>query len=475
MTPAPKSIHLRRAFWGLMLLIAWAPMPLGSNRPWSAALLAGLAGLLLIGLAAGNFRAGSRPAVDWRRLRLPLGLAGVAIAWAIVQWSTWTPEIWHHPVWQQAATALDMPVKGRITVNPDATLSALMNLMGYLAVFWVTLETAQSRRRATLALTVFVGIAAAYAAYGLAVFFAGNETILFMRKWDYFDALTSTFVNRNSYATYAGLGLLCAVGLLLDKARNLAPRGGVGRPLASRLNSPALLHLAPLLVAALIIGTALVLTGSRAGVAATAAALLALPALAMLGGRGSRLRHIIVALPVLATLLAILLFAGNPLMERFEKDPLATDRLPAFALSLSAVEDAPWLGTGYGAFHETFASYRDLSVSSPSSWKKAHNTYLENMLGLGVPAAISLNLAIFLVAARALRVIPSRRKSRVFPTLAVAATVLVGLHALVDFSLEIPAVAATYAFIMGIGAAHAFRADDTTDSGLATDVGQEAV
>ena len=125
--------------------------------------------------------------------------------------------------------ALDMPLKGRITVNPDATLSALMNLVGYLAVFWVALETAQSRRRAALALNIFVGIAAAYAAYGLAVFFAGNETILFMRKWDYFDALTSTFVNRNSYATYAGLGLLCVVGLLLDEVRNLAPRGAAAR------------------------------------------------------------------------------------------------------------------------------------------------------------------------------------------------------------------------------------------------------
>ena len=102
MTPAPASIHLPPRLLGPDAAIAWAPLPLGSNRPGRGA-AGGLAGLLLIGLAAGNFHAGRRPAVDWRRLCLPLGLAGIAIAWAIVQWSTWTPETWHHPVWRQAS------------------------------------------------------------------------------------------------------------------------------------------------------------------------------------------------------------------------------------------------------------------------------------------------------------------------------------------------------------------------------------
>jgi hypothetical protein len=79
------------------------------------------------------------------------------------------------------------------------------------------------------------------------------------------------------------------------------------------------------------------------------------------------------------------------------------------------------------------------------------------MLELGVPAAMALNLAIALIAWRALRAMSSRRRSRIYLTVGVSATVLVGLHSLVDFSLQIPAIAAAYAFIMGVTAAQAFR------------------
>jgi len=42
-----------------------------------------------------------------------------------------------------------------------------------------------------------------------------------------------------------------------------------------------------------------------------------------------------------------------------------------------------------------------------------------------------------------------RRRHWIYPALGVAATALVGIHALVDFSLQIPAVAYLYALMMG--------------------------
>ena len=43
----------------------------------------------------------------------------------------------------------------------------------------------------------------------------------------------------------------------------------------------------------------------------------------------------------------------------------------------------------------------------------------------------------------------ARRRDQVFALAAVGATVLVALHALVDFSLQIPAVAVTFAALLG--------------------------
>lgn len=461
MTTASHPIHLRLAFWGLVALMAWAPLPLGSNRPWSAALLALLSAVLLAGLAIGNLIARRDAASLPRGLWLPLALAFVPVLWVLSQWSPWTPEAWHHPVWGQTADTLGVPLDGRITVNPDATLSTLMNLLAYLAIFWTAVTTARDPTRARLALQVFVWIGTAYALYGLIVFFSGSETILFFDKWDYFGSVTSTFVNRNSYATYAGLGLICAVGLIIEEIRQNLPRRAHRlanfAPLAANLASRNV----PLLVAIVLLGCALVLTGSRGGVASTVVALAVLFGFSMLGRRGAGAKGLVVAAPIILLVLVTVWAASGPLAERMEESPLTSDRIPAYKLTLQAIENAPILGNGYGSFQESFASQRDLSVASPSSWKKAHNTYLENALELGLPAAVTLNLAIALVAWRAFHAASMRRRSRLYLLLGVSATVLVSIHSLVDFSLQIPAVAAAYAFIMGIAAAQTFRDDKT--------------
>ncbi|MEQ8378790.1 O-antigen ligase family protein [Parvibaculum sp.] len=454
----PTSAADDIVFWGLMLLTAWAPLPLGSNRPWSMAFLALLSGLLLLGLAIGHLVTRKDSPPLHRGLRLPLALAAVPLVWALVQWSTWTPESWHHPIWRQAAAALGTPLEGRITVNPDATLSTLMNLLGYLAIFWTAMATTRDPARARLALRLFALIGAGYALYGLAIFFSGTETILFFDKWDYFGSVTSTFVNRNSYATYAGLGLLCAVGLIIEDIRQRLPR----QPLHMRRLPALALDIASRkflsLVVILLLACALMLTGSRAGIGSTLIALVVLLGISLLRDRRSGLAGgLTAAAPLVLVLLATFWLASGPILDRLDENSPAADRLPAYRLALHAIQDTPLLGTGYGTFQEVFAAHRDLTVASPSSWKKAHNTYLENMLELGVPAAMALNLAIALIAWRALRAMSSRRRSRIYLTVGVSATVLVGLHSLVDFSLQIPAIAAAYAFIMGVTAAQAFR------------------
>ncbi|MFV3078091.1 hypothetical protein [Niveispirillum fermenti] len=53
-----------------------------------------------------------------------------------------------------------------------------------------------------------------------------------------------------------------------------------------------------------------------------------------------------------------------------------------------------------------------------------------------------------------------RRRNQIFPAVALAATTLLGLHGVVDFSLQMPAVAATYAFLLGLGFAQSFPGEE---------------
>ena len=89
-------------------------------------------------------------------------------------------------------------------------------------------------------------------------------------------------------------------------------------------------------------------------------------------------------------------------------------------------------------------------------YDRAHNTWLENLFELGIPAALALFLSIGGLALTCLRGVRERHRDWAIPATGVAATVLVGVHALLDFSLQIPAVGILYACIMGVACAQSW-------------------
>ncbi|MCK5872974.1 MAG: O-antigen ligase family protein, partial [Methylococcales bacterium] len=122
-------------------------------------------------------------------------------------------------------------------------------------------------------------------------------------------------------------------------------------------------------------------------------------------------------------------------------------RLNVYKILGNAISENYWLGTGYGGFEKSFRLYRDKTVKG--HYTAAHNSYLENIFELGILQAFALFSAIFFIAIRCLQGIWKRQRNWIFPAIGFSATVLVGTHALVDFSLQIPAIAYTYALLMG--------------------------
>lgn len=128
-----------------------------------------------------------------------------------------------------------------------------------------------------------------------------------------------------------------------------------------------------------------------------------------------------------------------------------------------AIVQSPWIGTGFGSFPDIFPWFRDGRFINDSVWSQAHNSYLENALELGVPATIALNLSVALVGWRCFRGFIRRHRRKTIPLLGVCATVLVAAHALVDFSLQIPAVSVLFAFMLGTALAQSWSSRDVTE------------
>jgi hypothetical protein len=76
---------------------------------------------------------------------------------------------------------------------------------------------------------------------------------------------------------------------------------------------------------------------------------------------------------------------------------------------------------------------------------------------LGIPAAAALLLAIAAAAAICVRGVRRRNRDTIFPRVGVAAAALAGTHAAVDFTFEIPAVAAAFCLLMGCAVAQSWR------------------
>ena len=188
---------------------------------------------------------------------------------------------------------------------------------------------------------------------------------------------------------------------------------------------------------------------------ASVAGLIALVLITSLRGRNA-IAATVSLLGLLATGVAIFVFgdffAGRLLALGFD----ASDRLAVYKLTILSILDVPWKGFGYGTFEYVFPMYRDNSLSPFKLWDKAHNTYLEIIQGLGIPAATLFFIMLLILAVRCGHAALYRKSSATAPLVATSATVIVALHSFVDFSMQIQAVALTWTALMGAGVAQSW-------------------
>lgn len=462
----------RLVYWALLALAALAPLPFGSNRPWAWAALSLVVGVLLVlwaisarGLAANRAR-GDPAALGVPLRRIGLTAAGFAavVLWIFFQASPLAPEAWHHPLWRDAARALDTPLAGSISIDPAGTLTALMRLLAYAGVFWLALQLGRRAENATRMVWTVALAGVGYSVYGLVVQFGGLDTILWYERWAYNDSLTSTFVNRNSFATYAGISLIAITALIVTMMRRDAPvelfTAAGARWFIEQLTG----RLGILLVMALATASALLLTHSRGGMISALVGLLVLAgALAMARG-GRPVTALMTIAGIAAFGFAALMLGGDVTLERLagtlQDGRVAGERPAAYALVIEGIADNPWLGAGYGTFEAAFPLIRDISLPGKDIYDKAHNTYLEFAFEAGLPAFAIMMAILGGLLWRCIRGVLDRRRDRLAPCVATGATALVATHALVDFSLQIPAVAVTYALLLGAGCAQSWSSRD---------------
>ncbi len=435
----------------VLALLAWAPFYFGGNDFFAWAVNAILAGALVFVFEAHIWLRGAVHPVPLERLRAPAWLLACVLMWMLVQIVPGVPPFLQASAWKLASEALSQDLAGSISVNRLAGWLSIMRLLTAAAMFWVCVQLGRSERWGRLLMHGIAIISALYAGWGIASLTLRPGMVLWVAVPSAKGIVTSTFVSRNHYAIFAAVGAIVWLGLLTQAYRDrVSDLSAPWQYRVVRFFETIFGELTPYIAGLVLCVTSLVLTGSRGGLGAAAAGVLTFLLMRGAGARGGYRA----VLPIMAALLlagAVVFFMfGDIVGARLLQQGLGdSGRWAAYASELSAIIANPWLGYGAGAFADIFPIFRTADVGIWGFWDFAHNSYLDALIGLGVPGGLAL-IAIFVNLAALCCRRAGCRHGGAFPAIGVAVSVAVAVHAAIDFGLEIQGVTLTFMAILAV-------------------------
>ncbi len=445
----------------LFVAVAAAPFPFGSTDStavafWCIVLGVGVVAVSPRGLRRGHFRL--------------LGLAVIVIlAYAFLLHEQLAARPWiasMHPLWRQAAETLGTQIAPSVSIarnQPFFALGApLANMLAIICSFLVCID----RDRAHQLILVIAWSGVAYAIYGIAAYLVDPTLVLWREKTAYRDALTSTFINRNTAAAYFGSCAVLWLLLLSQQVRRRLPPDriywrGMPRQLISEMPRVNILPFTMFLLCL----AAMLMTNSRAGAVLSLVALI-VAFVAFFHRDLPRRGGIAAALSIggLCALIFLYVMGGN-VSGRFDTQGLSDEgRLETYRSTVKMILEHPWFGTGLGTFRWSFPAYRSANVSIGGIWDLAHSTPLELASDLGIPVAGLIVFAWLIVLAVLIRGICIRHRTMIVPVGALAIAILSLTHSIIDFPLQIPGYSIVVFALVGAGLAQSFSSNNKNDA-----------
>lgn len=415
----------------LCVILIWAPIPVGSNRPWAWSLLELMIGVVFLLHLANSWR--SHGPTLWQRwfntLLLPI------IALQLYLWLQMTGTL---PFIQ--------------SVDPKQT--EIMLIKGLFFVMWLQLVCTYTntafRLRMLVLMIVLSGFIQAFYGSVLNLAEVTNSPLFSVNEGG---RARGSFVYQNHFANYLALCLSMALGLLIAELSSQPPQWQLRVILrdfvTSLLSSKLMLRLA---IIVMVIG--LVLSRSRMGNAAffSSLALVAVVALFFYKRPPALLKPLVISILVLDMVIIGSMFGLEKLQQRFAETSFASETRDEVVIdSLPIVQQYAWQGSGGGTFYTVFPAYQPQVYSG--FYDHAHNDYLQFAIEIGIPMTLLLGLMLLWSLWQNLQVmrLSDHKLHRGLAFGCAMATVHMLIHCTVDFNLQAPATAMLFLTTLAIG------------------------
>ena len=436
-----------------LLVIGTAPFVLGSNVDWAWAPLAALVGLGLVILSLESLWS-----KDFGGLGSSLAWPAIAmtcvLAWATFQALPLSAWINGRPIFSELADSLLHRTGYPIALDPELAITGVMRLLAYCGIFLLAARVSDNRAGARKLCWVMIGSAVLVTLYGFALEFSGQTCFaLFVKKRLEAGApctFSGSFINSANYATFAGIAGLVCIAQIQSAFGHAESQAGHVRERWRKLIGAATGKGGILIAILVFLLAGLVFSESRAGLLSFLAAAI-LQVMVVNAFRHGRWSSIVwPTLAVVAIVALAVSITGEGVLVRLADlaingDP---DRGHLRAITIHAISLRPWTGWGLGSFESLYTVLQPIELQL--LYQKVHNVFLENALDLGIPVSLLLLSAVIVIVVRCVKGAYSRSRDIQLPLLGLSGSVLVGIHSLVSFDLQIPAVAFAYASLLGL-------------------------
>lgn len=443
----------KAGFYLLTFCVVFAPIPFGSSNATGAALMALLLAVCLLGSASvpmPNERAG-------QLFRNAAALSGVVLLWPLAQVAPWNSSSAAHPALSEAARLIE-DAPGQLSVLRYQTLQSAGYVLIPLIGFMCALVYIRDDDRYMRFVQIVLGVNLAVTAFCMVQYVASPQSLLWADKHHYLGAFTGTFINPNTAATHFGFLLLMALSLSLRQLERVDLYRYLFFQRSRRVRDRSHVRmLTAYALATFVFVLALLLTKSRAGILSSLAGVagfVAVSAFFALRRRVSAFRAL--GISVLSVLGVVTVFAafGERFLLRLQDQGLAeAGRLCTYVSTWNAIKDGSWWGAGLGTFQDVFPAYRSPSCGLYGYWEMAHSVFLEAWLGLGIGFLACVAFVYYHLIKAYARGARVRRRFRFVPLGCLGLLLILTLHSLVDFSLQVPGFSLAAAAVLGAGAA----------------------
>lgn len=459
--PARRPVARRVIEDGLIAILVFSPLPAASVNEWSILVIELAAGLM----AAAYILLEPKPLLNagLEAALKPMKYVGAAffgfVALQIVPLPVFLVRLLSPAAY--GFRRLYAPEFARtrfmsLSVAPAQTLQAGLEILAYAIVGFLVVMTVTRSSQMKRIIYLLIGCGVFQAVYGIYALAAPSPRILFYAKTFSLDSVTGTFVNRSHFSGYLEMIVPLAIGLAIARMNLFSVSVKNLRERIVLMMSQGVA--ANLLVAAgiVVMSLGVLLSNSRSGLVVLVFGFFLFTGLSVLAVGRAGYRELWVRNFIRGTVLVILalsLYVGiGSTIQRFAMDDLLHEDRPLYwANVMGMIRDFPLFGTGLGTFASAYPAYEKRG-GPEMLLTHAHNDYLEYVSELGLVGGLLLFGGIVYLAVRAFLAWKERRNPEV-KGLALGGIVSLagmGLHALTDFNLHIPANMLLFSVVLAL-------------------------